>query len=146
MGSSCGHIEMLGLTWWSLSQVYALGYAKLVITVVKYVPQAWANYKRKSTEGWSILQILLDITGGVLSITQLLIDSSLQGDWSGITGNPVKLGLGNVSICFDILFITQHYWLYRGSHGGKGKEDDWAREEDEERRSLLDDRNDSDGR
>ena len=128
------------------SQVYALGYAKLVITVVKYVPQAWANYKRKSTEGWSILQILLDITGGVLSITQLLIDSSLQGDWSGVTGNPVKLGLGNVSICFDILFIIQHYWLYKGSRKGKGEEDGWAREEDDESRSLLDERIHTDGR
>ncbi|MCJ1283752.1 hypothetical protein MMC26_003083 [Xylographa opegraphella] len=132
--------------WEWIDVVYALGYAKLVITVVKYIPQAWANYKRKSTEGWSILQILLDITGGVLSITQLLIDSSLQGDWSGVTGNPVKLGLGNVSICFDILFITQHYWLYRGIRGGKGEEDGWAREEDEESRSLLDERNDSDER
>ncbi|MCJ1380318.1 cysteine protease [Xylographa soralifera] len=144
---SCDRLEMPGLTWCFVPQVYALGYAKLVITVVKYVPQAWANYKRKSTEGWSILQILLDITGGVLSITQLLIDSSLQGDWSGVTGNPVKLGLGNVSICFDILFITQHYWLYRGIHRGKGEEEDgWAREENEESRNLLDEGNDSDGR
>ncbi|MCJ1394055.1 hypothetical protein MMC18_006933 [Xylographa bjoerkii] len=147
VGGPCGHLGMQELTSCPLLQVYALGYAKLVITVVKYVPQAWANYKRKSTEGWSIVQILLDITGGVLSITQLLIDSSLQGDWSGVTGNPVKLGLGNVSICFDILFITQHYWLYRGSGRGKGEEDAWVREaEDGERRGLLDERNEIDRR
>ena len=84
------------------------------MTVVKYIPQAWANYQRKSTAGWSILQILLDVIGGVLSIVQLVIDSSLQSDWSGITGNPVKLGLGNVSIFFDIIFMVQHYILYRG--------------------------------
>ena len=89
------------------------------MTFVKYIPQAWVNYKRKSTVGWSIWQILLDVTGGVLSILQLVIDSSLQDDWSGITGNPVKLGLGNVSIFFDIIFITQHYFLYRGSRLGK---------------------------
>ena len=111
--------------------------------MVKYIPQAWANYKRKSTEGWSILQILLDITGGILSIAQLLIDSSLQDDWSGLTGNPVKFGLGNVSICFDVLFITQHYWLYKETGNGKGEEEDWAREEDEERRSLLSERDES---
>ena len=58
--------------------------------------------------------MLLDMTGGVLSIAQLVIDSSLQADWSGITGNPVKFGLGNVSICFDLVFVVQHYWLYRG--------------------------------
>lgn len=83
------------------------------MTVIKYIPQAWVNYKRKSTVGWSIVQILLDLTGGVLSILQLVIDSALQDDWSGISGNPVKLGLGNVSIFFDLIFIVQHYILYR---------------------------------
>jgi cystinosin len=43
---------------------------------------------------------------------QLLIDSSLQADWSGLTGNPVKFGLANISLLFDIIFITQHYVLY----------------------------------
>ena len=42
-----------------------------------------------------------------------MIDSSLQNDWSGITGNPVKLGLANVSIVFDVIFMVQHYILYR---------------------------------
>ena len=31
-----------------------------------------------------------------MSIVQLIIDSSLQNDWSGLTGNPIKLGLGNI--------------------------------------------------
>ncbi|KAM0799245.1 cystinosin [Usnea florida] len=117
-------------SWAWLDVVYAVGYVKLVVTVVKYIPQAWANYQRKSTAGWSIYQILLDVIGGVLSIAQLVIDSSLQSDWSGITGNPVKLGLGNVSIFFDIIFIVQHYILYKGN---KVEEDgmDW------ERRALV---------
>ena len=108
-------------------QVYTVSYVKLVVTVVKYIPQAWANYQRKSTAGWSINQILLDVIGGVLSIAQLVIDSSLQSDWSGITGNPVKLGLGNVSIIFDIIFMVQHYILYKGN---KAEEDgmDWERQ------------------
>jgi len=105
--------------WAWIDAVYAISYVKLVVTVVKYVPQAWVNYKRKSTVGWSISQILLDLTGGILSILQLVIDSALQADWSGITGNPVKLGLGNVSMFFDFIFIVQHYWLYRDSRIGK---------------------------
>lgn len=44
---------------------------------------------------------------------QLVLDSSLQSDWSGITGNPVKLLLGNVTIFFDAIFCIQHYVLYR---------------------------------
>lgn len=73
------------------------------------------NYRRQSTLGWDINQILLDLAGGVLSLLQLVMDSSLQSDWSGITGNPVKLFLGNISILFDLIFITQHYILYRGA-------------------------------
>ena len=88
------------------------------------MPQAWANYKRKSTVGWSINQILLDLLGGILSIAQLVIDSSLQSDWSGITGNPIKLGLGNVSIFFDIIFMMQHYILYGSRRNESEDEDD----------------------
>ena len=97
------------------------------------MPQAWTNYKRKSTVGWSIGQILLDLAGGFLSIAQLVIDSSLQGDWSGILGNPVKFGLGYVSIFFDVIFIVQHYILYRA----KGKSKDDGDSNDGERRGLL---------
>ncbi|KAL3454767.1 PQ loop repeat-domain-containing protein [Aspergillus insuetus] len=102
-------------SWAWIDVIYALSYVKLVITVVKYVPQAWVNYKRKSTRGWSIVQILLDLTGGVLSLVQLIIDSAFQGDWSGVTGNPIKFLLSNVTIFFDLIFVIQHYVLYRNA-------------------------------
>ncbi|KAI9790458.1 MAG: hypothetical protein M1816_005122 [Peltula sp. TS41687] len=113
-----GGRDAFGWAW--IDVIYAVGYVKLLITVVKYVPQAWTNYRRQSTVGWSIDQILLDSAGGVLSIMQLALDSSLQGDWTGVTGNPVKFGLGNVSVFFDVVFILQHYVLYRRARiGGK---------------------------
>lgn len=34
-------------------------------------------------------------------------------DWSAIFGDPTKFGLGAFSILFDILFMVQHYCLYR---------------------------------
>jgi cystinosin len=107
-----------------------LGYVKLVVTFVKYIPQAVLNYKRKSTDGWSIGQILFDLTGGLLSVTQLVLDASFGGDWSGITGNPLKLGLANISMMFDVLFITQHFILYRSL-------DDISTTSDEEEDSPL---------
>ncbi|KAI4158834.1 MAG: hypothetical protein LQ342_007070 [Letrouitia transgressa] len=120
-----------GKGWAWIDVVYAVGYVKLLVTVIKYIPQAWTNHRRKSTVGWSIDQILMDLLGGVLSIAQLLIDSSLQDDWSGVTGNPVKLGLGNVSILFDVIFMLQHYVFYRGAN--KVKEEQY----DDERQFLL---------
>ncbi|KAK7565330.1 L-cystine transporter [Phyllosticta citricarpa] len=122
-------------------QIYALGYVKLVVTIVKYIPQVWINYKRKSTVGWSIDTILLDISGGILSNLQLFIDSALEGDWSGITGNPVKFGLGNVSILFDVIFLIQHYALYRNAT--KVVEVQARNERDGEHRPLLQDRRSS---
>ena len=118
-----GHGVDARVSWCALDIVYAVSYVKLVITLVKYTPQIAANYRNRSTKGWSIGQILLDITGGALSIAQLAIDSYLQGDWSGITGNPVKLALGNVSMIYDTIFMAQHYVLYAASSAKSGERD-----------------------
>ena len=98
-----------------LDFLYFLSYIKLSITTIKYIPQMVLNYRRKSTAGWAIWNILLDFTGGSLSIIQLIGDSFSQGGWTGVIGNPAKFGLGLVSICFDVVFIVQHYILYRNS-------------------------------
>ncbi|CAD6580291.1 MAG: hypothetical protein CYPHOPRED_001184 [Cyphobasidiales sp. Tagirdzhanova-0007] len=79
-----------GLLAW-LDLLYCLSYLKLAISFIKYIPQAWLNFKRKSTVGWSIHNILLDFTGGVCSIAQVVVDERLQDDWGAIRGNPAKL-------------------------------------------------------
>ncbi|KAL0271760.1 UNVERIFIED_CONTAM: hypothetical protein PYX00_008756 [Menopon gallinae] len=88
-------------------------YVKLSITLIKYVPQAYMNYKRKSTVGWSIGNIFLDTTGGLLSMIQMIINAHNFDDWASIFGDPTKFGLGLFSVLFDIFFIVQHYVLYR---------------------------------
>jgi len=90
-------------------------YIKLVITAIKYIPQAYMNFVRKSTEGWSIGNVLLDFTGGTFSILQMAFDVYNFNDWSVITGDPVKFGLGLLSVAFDILFVFQHYVCFRTS-------------------------------
>ncbi|KAL8802222.1 MAG: hypothetical protein Q9182_003942 [Xanthomendoza sp. 2 TL-2023] len=123
--------------WAWIDVVYGIGYIKLLITVVKYVPQVHTNYTHQSTVGWSILPIHLDLVGGVLSVLQLIIDSQLQGDWSGLTGNPVKFGLGNVSVVFNVVFMLQHYVFYRKARLTE-KEPSGDGAVDDERRRLLD--------
>lgn len=56
-----------------LDVVLYLSYVKLAVTVIKYTPQAYMNYQRKATTGWSIHNILLDFTGGILSLTQMIL-------------------------------------------------------------------------
>lgn len=50
-----------------------MGYFKLLISFLKYLPQFYWNYKRKSTKGWSIMNIMLDFTGGLFSFLQLAL-------------------------------------------------------------------------
>lgn len=76
------------------------------------MPQALLNRSRKSTVGWNIWNVILDLTGGVLSFLQLIGDCADMKDWSGLTGNPAKIMLSIVTICFDVIFLVQHYILY----------------------------------
>ena len=96
--------------------MYTIGNLKLLTTVIKYCPQCYINYKRKLTEGFSIVPFLLDFSGGILSLLQLLLDTAFDADWSAVTGNPTKLMLGNITLFFDAVFFVQHYILYRPSH------------------------------
>lgn len=38
----------------------------------------------------------------------------MTDDWKSIFGDPTKFGLGAFSIFFDLVFICQHYILFRG--------------------------------
>jgi cystinosin len=109
------HVD--GFNW--LDYLYMLSFVKILISIIKYVPQVLLNFQRRSTVGWSIWNILLDFTGGTLSILQLILDCADLGDWSGITGNVAKFGLGFVSITFDVIFMLQHYVLFPAARRGE---------------------------
>ncbi|CRK88704.1 CLUMA_CG002366, isoform B [Clunio marinus] len=101
--------------WHWLDFLNTCSYIKLAITLIKYVPQAVMNYRRKSTVGWSIGNIILDFTGGLLSMLQMILNSYNYNDWQSIFGDPTKFGLGLFSVLFDIVFMLQHYVFYRKS-------------------------------
>ena len=67
------------------------------------------NYKRKSTVGWSIMNIFLDFTGGTFSIVQILLIGDNSGNWdvfaAGGSFNIAKFFLGFTSMVFDLLFM-----------------------------------------
>ncbi|XP_017102180.2 cystinosin [Drosophila bipectinata] len=101
-----------GVIHW-LDFLYYCSYVKLTITIIKYVPQALMNYRRKSTSGWSIGNILLDFTGGTLSMLQMILNAHNYDDWASLFGDPTKFGLGLFSVLFDVFFMLQHYVFYR---------------------------------
>ena len=48
-------------TW--LNFLYALSFVKVGITLTKYIPQVALNVRRRATVGWSIDNVLLDLSG-----------------------------------------------------------------------------------
>ncbi|GKB91885.1 cystinosin homolog isoform X1 [Tanacetum coccineum] len=86
---------------------------QVFMTVIKYIPQAYMNFRRKSTIGFSIGNILLDLLGGLANYGQMAVQSIDQHSWLNFYGNVGKALLSVVSILFDLLFIVQHYVLYR---------------------------------
>uniref|UniRef100_K4AAW1 Cystinosin homolog n=2 Tax=Setaria italica TaxID=4555 RepID=K4AAW1_SETIT len=82
------------------------------MTAIKYIPQAIMNFRRKSTIGWSIGNILLDLTGGVLNFGQMGVQSIDQHTMVNFYGNIGKTLLSLETVFFDVLFIIQHYVLY----------------------------------
>ncbi len=58
--------------------------------------------------GFSIINVLLDLAGGILSFLQIWVNASALGQpvFSGDAFNIVKFILSCVSILFDSIFIV----------------------------------------
>ncbi|XP_054158598.1 cystinosin homolog [Oppia nitens] len=112
---------LVGVESW-LTFLYYFSYVKLTVTSVKYIPQAYFNYKRKSTDGWSMAFIYMDISGSVMSLLQMIFIAYNYDDWKTIFGNIAKFGLSVASIAYDILFFLQEFVFYRNSHPNLPKE------------------------
>ncbi|KAJ4957457.1 hypothetical protein NE237_024568 [Protea cynaroides] len=106
----CFFITLPHHSWLWLISVFNV--IQVVMTAIKYVPQVYMNFKRKSTQGWSIGNILLDLLGGLMNYAQMSMQSIDQGSWVNFYGNIGKTLLSLLSISFDFLFMCQHYLLY----------------------------------
>ena len=98
-------LNMLNIgTTSSWNTVMICGYFKSSLTVAMYIPQIVHNWKRESTHGWSIVGVMFDFSGGILSLLQMMIEN---GEF-----NVGKFSLRLISIGFNIIYIVQHYCLY----------------------------------
>ncbi|KAI9121615.1 hypothetical protein K1719_008648 [Acacia pycnantha] len=117
--------------------LYNLNTLQVFLTVVKYIPQAIMNFKRRSTDGFSITNILLDLSGAIASYGQMVVQSVDQGSWNNFYGNIGKLMLSLITVCFDSLFITQHFVLYAAAKKTCKAEAFVVPEEDDIKQHLL---------
>ncbi len=116
----------------ALDYVLLLSYIKLYVTLTKFIPQVHMNYRRRSTVGFSIDNIILDAAGGTLSLAQLFLDAGLSKDWSAVTGDFPKLALSLISLSYDAVLCVQHFILYKDN-----RDDAQAQEENDEQESST---------
>lgn len=86
------------MTWWFLSSVQVSNvlchiyfYQQWIQLMAFLCFQAYMNYKRQSTEGWSIGNVLLDFTGGFFSILQMILQSYNNGNYSSLLTVHTKI-------------------------------------------------------
>lgn len=123
-GAACAPADGGCAAW--LPLLVLLGGTKVAMTLVKYTPQVLHNHARRSTEGWSLANVLLDLSGGALSLAQVGLDAWARHDLSVVTGSPAKLWIAALSLGYDAIFIAQAYWLYRDSDRNNGGADSAA--------------------
>lgn len=106
----------------TLSYCNSLFVLKISMSLIKYIPQVIHNHDRKSMKGFAIQSVALDITGGVASLSQLILQITKdQGfNFVAIVANFGKIGLALVTLVFNVIFISQ--WLiFRDSHNIKSE-------------------------
>lgn len=88
---------------------------KISMSLLKYVPQVIHNHERRSMKGFAIQGTILDITGGIASLLQLILQIANDKDFntSVFMANFGKIGLAIVTILFNFIFLSQ--WITYGN-------------------------------
>ena len=115
-----------------LTLLSTLGLTKVVINLIKNIPQLLLNHHRRSTVGWSIAGVLTDLCGATAAFVQQALDVWNQDDWGMMVGNVPKFLLSVLSFGFDVAFVVQHYACYGGGREGEGEEGGEGETEDGE--------------
>eukprot|EP00268_Persea_americana_P035975 TRINITY_DN3544_c0_g1_i5.p1 TRINITY_DN3544_c0_g1~~TRINITY_DN3544_c0_g1_i5.p1 ORF type:complete len:215 (-),score=1.49 TRINITY_DN3544_c0_g1_i5:487-1131(-) len=87
------------IAWPSNSWLWLISVFNIIqvsMTTIKYTPQAFMNYMRKSTEGFSIFFVLLDLLGGLTNLAQMLVESIDQGTFVNFYSDIGKTLLSSV--------------------------------------------------
>lgn len=95
------------------------GSVKVLLSAVKYIPQAVYNYSRRSVKGFAISSCIIDIVGSVCCICQLFLDSYISEDIQSGLKHPTKLLLSLVTVFFNVIFLAQAAVYNRDSNHEK---------------------------
>ena len=91
-----------------LDFLYAVTNFSVITILISWLPQVLLNCKLKSTEGFTIWGVILDLLGGLLSVLQLIFDAYNRSDPTAIQGDFAKLFIGLISIFY---MVSLFYWI-----------------------------------
>lgn len=106
----CFFIALPSQSWLWLISIFNT--MQVIMTTIKYIPQAVMNCMRRRTDGFSIGMVFFDFSGGLSNYAQMVTQSIDQNSWVNFSGNIGKVLLSLVSMFFDIVFMSQHFLLY----------------------------------
>ncbi|TKY46458.1 Cystinosin-like protein [Spatholobus suberectus] len=99
----CSFIAFPSKSWLWLISIFNT--MQVIMAVIKYVPQAVMNFMRRSTDGFSIGNVLFDFCGGLANYSQMVTQSIDQNSWVNFSGNIGKV------------LLSLHYVLYPSKKG-----------------------------
>ncbi|XP_057445610.1 cystinosin homolog [Lotus japonicus] len=111
----CFFIALPTQSWLWLISIFNT--IQVCMTVIKYFPQAFMNFLRKTTDGFSVWGVLLDFSGGVFNYSQMAVQSIDQGSSLNFYGNIGKFLISLITIIYDSILMCQHYVLYSDKKG-----------------------------
>ncbi|CAJ1947543.1 unnamed protein product [Sphenostylis stenocarpa] len=106
----CFFIALPSQSWLWLISIFNI--IQVIMTFIKYFPQTFLNFMRKSTHGFSIGTVLLTFSGGVFNYSQMAVQSIDQGSWVNFYGNIGKVLISLVTVVYTCILMFQHYVLY----------------------------------
>lgn len=90
-----------------------MGMGKSIVSTLKYLYQIYLNRDRGTTEGFSVGNIVLDLSGGFLSLLQVFLEIwSVGGGFFDDRTNVPKIGLAFVVIFFDFVLLYQFFFVF----------------------------------
>lgn len=103
------------VSWYFDDEKYAflnfamnLAFVKIIISLIKYLPQVIYNYRRKSMYGISRLQIMFDLLGALFAFCEFYLKNELPL-LEAINANRGKIGITIVTSIFSTIFWVQIY-------------------------------------
>lgn len=92
--------------------ILCLSISHNVFTFLKYVPQIYYTYSRKSVQDWNIANVHFDILGALFLLLEMIVTAINKNEINSLFSNIAKFNLTIITILFDSILYIQYYYFY----------------------------------